>query len=210
MVSILHEFRSSSWSCEGQSSFPFCSQLGRMVPGGCCQRRSCRWTEQSSSSMVSAAASVLWLRSSDSGRVSAVLFASLPLACSRSLSLPVSYALTHVLFSLAAPSFLTPAYFSIFLSCLPLLFSPSFCLYFSLCISSLLTFLFLCAPVCSTRTDPPLPLDLPPAPLPHTELKRQLETSSARTGLSSSHKHCSQDQREAQRQAGLNAEQRWG
>lgn len=82
-----------------------------MVPEGGCQCRglSCRWTVWSPSSIVSSstvpgAASVLWLWNSDSGRVSAVLFASLPLACSRSLSLYVSYSLTHLLLSLCHPA----------------------------------------------------------------------------------------------------------
>lgn len=90
--------------------------------------------------------SVLWLWSSDSGRVSAVLFASLPLACSRSLSLFVSYSLTHLLLSQCHPtlalSFSTPGFFSIFLPCPHLLLPLSFSLYYyTLCIFNISPFL---------------------------------------------------------------------
>lgn len=204
------------WRTERVVFFLFCSRVGRMVPEGGCQCRglSCRWTVRSPSSIVSSstvpgAASVLWLWNSDSGRVSAVLFASLPLACSRSLSLYVSYSLTHLLLSLCHPapalSVSTPGSFLFFspvlifscLSCFPFF-------YYTLCISNTLLLTFSssgsaslsCFPLsCLGYEDGYSPSSSPSTRPPLAVLGRQLETSSARTGLRSSHKHCSQDQR---------------
>lgn len=198
------------------SFFPFCSRVGRMVPEGGCQCRglSCRWMVRSPSSIVSSstvpgAASVLWLWNSDSGRVSAVLFASLPLACSRSLSLYVSYSLTHLLLSLCHPAlalsvnacgsflFFSPVLIFLCLSCFPFF-------YYTLGISNTLLLTFSssgsaslsCFPVSRLGyEDGYSPSSSPSTRPPLAVLGRRLETSSARTGLRSSHKHCSQDQR---------------
>lgn len=190
-----------------------------MVPEGGCQCRglSCRWMVQSSSSIVSAptvavAASVLWLWSSDSGRVSAVLFASLPLACSRSLSLSVSYSLTHLLFCLCHPALalsllLAFFYFSLLPSSSLVFLSHFFLSYFTLHLSHAHFLLSLSQFTLSSplfpfsrlghkdRYPPSLSSSSSTTRPPLAELGRQLETSSAHAGLRSSHKHCSQDQR---------------
>lgn len=177
--------------------FPFCSQPGRMVPRRGCQWRglSCRWMEQSSSSIVSAstvavAASVLWLWSSDSGWVSAVLFASLPLPCTRSLSLSASYSLTHLLFSLCYSALPFPtssslSHYPFIIHCISIMLISYF---ISPC-----PFFFLLSRAWGKL--PPSSSLFPLTPLPLAALERQLETSSAHTGLRSSHKRCSPDQR---------------